>query len=93
MRRATASAVKRATYRSAEAAERQDPLPVALAGCRERAVVGRLVSAETGADYTGFFDQRAFAAFRAMAFLLRAGSAAARAFPPVRPPFLPMAAR
>jgi hypothetical protein len=44
-------------------------------------------------DYTFFLDQRALAAFTAMAFLLLAGSASALAFPPLRPPLRPIEAR
>ena len=56
-------------------------------------MVGRTNRAASRRDYTCFLDQRAFAAFLAMAFLLLAGRRAARAFPPLRPPCRPMLAR
>lgn len=48
---------------------------------------------ENRRDYTGFLDQRAFAAFLAMALRFLAGRRSARAFPPLRPPLRPMAER
>lgn len=59
----------------------------------EAGQVGTLIAAQMHRDYTRFAVQRALAAFRAMALRLLAGSAAARAFPPLSPPFRPMLAR
>lgn len=67
----------------------QGPLPIAFA---EQLEAGRGRDAKsrlTERDYTYFLDQRAFAAFRAIAFLLLAGKACARAFPPFKTALAP----
>jgi hypothetical protein len=91
MRRDNAFAARCWPYRSAKAIEDKARSLMPLAGQRGNGPwVGLL---QTQQDYTCFFDHRAFAAFLAMAFLLLAGRRAARAFPPLRPPFLPIPAR